>query len=390
MTQPRREVLRRSALLASLSLAPRRLLGASPAPTQPYAPGRTLVDIVSLGDAESAAGKITPRDFFEFVQSGVADERTLRWNTERFQEIMLRPRMLADVSALDTTVRLFGATLPAPILLAPTSSNRILHPEGELAVARGADRTGTAYVLSTLSNTPIEQVASATKAPLWFQVYPRPELAHTKDMMRRAEAAGARAHCITVDSPVPGARNREERAGFRLPPELGYPHLTSRFEPGRFSLERVVPIRLVWAEVAELIAHAKVPVLLKGIMTPEDATEALKIGAAGIIVSNHGGRALDTVPATIDVLPGIADTVAGCAPVLMDGGIRRGTDIVKALALGAQAVLIGRPYLHGLTLAGADGVAHIQRLLLRELRMALALLGCTNLAAVTRNVIWRR
>lgn len=386
----RRTFLRRSALIAGLSLVPGRLALATPAPTEPLTASPKLEDIITLADAEEAARLVTPADFFDFIQGGAGDEITLRWNQERYRDIRLHPRVLADLGSLDTKTTLFGCAMPCPVLFAPTSSNRILHPEGELAVARGASITGTTYVLSTLANTAVEQVAQATQSPLWFQIYVQYDLALTKDLMRRAEAADAKVFCLTVDSPVPGARSREEKAGFKLPPGVELPHIVRRRGPGRFTLDRVVPDRLVWSEVEQLIAHARIPVLLKGIMSSEDADIAVKIGAAGIIVSNHGGRQLDTVPATIEVLPEIVAAVAGRIPVLIDGGVRRGTDVVKALALGAQAVLIGRPYLHGLAAGGAEGVAHVQRILLREFRMALALLGCKDLAAITPAVIWKR
>jgi 4-hydroxymandelate oxidase len=385
----RRSFLRHSALLAGLSLLPGRLAQASSAPTEPLTPAPKLEDIITLADAEEAARKVTREDFFAFIQGGAGDEITLRWNQEKFRDIRLDPRVLVDLGNLNTNLTLFGCAMPCPILFAPTSSNRILHTEGELAVARGASLTGTTYVLSTLSNTAVEKVAQATQSPLWFQIYVQYDLDLTKDLMRRAEAAGAKAFCLTVDSPVPGARSREEKAKFKLPPGVELPHLVRRRGPGRFTLDRIVPDRLVWSEVEQLIAHAKIPVLLKGIMSPVDADIAVKIGAAGILVSNHGGRQLDTVPATIEVLPEIVAVVAGRVPVLIDGGVRRGTDVVKALALGAQAVLIGRPYLHGLAAGGAEGVAHVQRILLREFRMALALLGCKDLAAITPAVIWK-
>ncbi len=386
----RRTFLRHSALLAGLTLVPGQLARASAAPTEPLTAHPKLEDIITLADAEEAARQVTPADFFDFIQGGAGDEITLRWNQEKYRDIRLHPRVLTDLGTLDTKTTLFGGDMPCPILFAPTSSNRILHPDGELAVARGASQTGTTYVLSTLANTAVEKVAQATQSPLWFQIYVQYDLELTKDLMRRAEAAGARAFCLTVDAPVPGARSREEKAKFKLPPGVELPHLVRRRGPGRFTLDRVVPDRLVWSEVEQLIAHAKIPVLLKGILCAEDAEIAVKAGAAGIVVSNHGGRQLDTVPATIEVLPEIAATVAGRIPVLVDGGVRRGTDVVKALALGAQAVLIGRPYLHGLAAGGAEGVAHVQRILLREFRMALALLGCKDLAAVTPAVIWRR
>jgi len=385
----RRRFLHQSALLIGGAFAVRSPSAlATPAADAPPQPGITLDDIVTLADAEAAAAKITPESAFAFVQGGAADEITLRWNQERYREIRLRPRVLRDVPALDTSTTLFGSTMAAPILFAPTSSNRVFHPEGELAVARGASSTGTTYVLSTLSNTAVEEVSRATTHPLWFQVYVQPEMELSHELVRRAEEAGARVICLTVDAPVPGARSREEKARFRLPPGLQLPHLVKRRGPGLYTLDRVVPIRFVWDDVAQIIARARVPVLLKGIMCAEDALLAVQLGAAGLIVSNHGGRQLDTAPATIEVLPEIAAAVAGRVPLLIDGGVRRGTDIVKALALGASAVLIGRPYLHGLAAGGADGVAHVQRILLRELRMAMALLGCRNLAALDRSVLW--
>jgi 4-hydroxymandelate oxidase len=384
----RRAFLHRSALLAGLSLVPGQLAHASAAPATPLNANPKLEDIVTLADAEEAARAVTPGDFFDFIQGGAGDEITLRWNQEKYREIRLRPRVLADLGQLDTRTRLFGSDMACPILFAPTSSNRILHPEGELAVARAASTTGTTYVLSTLANTAVEEVVKATQSPLWFQVYVQTDLELTKDLMRRAEAAGARAFCVTVDAPVPGARSREERAKFKLPPGVELPHIARRREPGQFTLDRMVPIRFTWPDVEQLIAHARMPVLLKGILTPEDAQIAMKAGAAGIIVSNHGGRQLDTVPSTIEALSGIVAAVEDRVPVLIDGGIRRGTDVVKALALGAKAVLIGRPYLHGLASGGTDGVTHVQKILLREFRMALALLGCKDLAAVNRSVLW--
>jgi 4-hydroxymandelate oxidase len=386
----RRTFFRHSALLAGLAFAPGSLARATPAPVEPLTANPKLDDIITLADAEEAARLVIPDDFFSFIQGGAADEITLRWNQEKYRDIRLLPRVLADLGTLDTKTTLFGCAMPCPILFAPTSSNRILHPEGELAVARGASLTGTTYVLSTLSNTPVEKVAQATQSPLWFQVYVQPDLETTKDLMRRAEAAGARAFCITVDAPVPGARSREEKSRFKLPSGLELPHIVRRREPRRFTLDRVLPDKFVWSDAEQLIAHAKIPVLLKGIMSAEDAAIAVKIGAAGIVVSNHGGRQLDTVPATIEVLPEVVAAVAGRIPVLVDGGVRRGTDVVKALAFGAQAVLIGRPYLHGLAAGGAEGVAHVQRILLREFRMALALLGCKDLGAITPAMIWRR
>lgn len=385
-SNPRRDFLRQAALLAGGALTARAL----PASADTVATARPLDELVTLDDAEIAAESVIPADAFAFLQGGAGDELTLRWNQERYREIRLHPRVLRDVSSLDTSTTLLGCVMSAPLLFAPTASNRVFHPEGEVAVARAANSTGTTYVLSTLSTTPVEEVARVTAHPLWFQVYVQPELTLTLELISRAEAAGARVICLTVDAPVPGARSREERARFRRPPGMTLPHIKKSHGVGLFTLDRVVPIQFVWDDVSKIIAHARVPVVLKGILHPDDAAIAVSLGAAGIIVSNHGGRQLDTVPATIEALPRVVDAVAGRTPILVDGGVRRGTDIVKALALGASAVLIGRPYIHGLAVGGTDGVAHVQRILLRELRMAMALLGCRNLTAIDRSVLWPR
>jgi 4-hydroxymandelate oxidase len=383
----RRGFLQGAACLAGLSLLRSQSKASSPAAI-PAAQASALADIMALADAEKMAERILPASYFAYLQGGAGDEFTLRWNQEKFQQIRLNPQVLADLGSLDTSQELLGSKMPCPVLFAPTASSGLFHPEGEIAVAKGASATETTYVLSTLSGTRVEDVAAATRSPLWFQIYLQPDLELTKDLMRRAEAAGSKVLCLTVDSPVPGIRNREERARFQRPAHIGLPHIVRRREPGMYTLDRVIPIRLVWPDIEELIAYAKVPVVLKGIMNASDAEKAIGAGAAGVIVSNHGGRNLDTLPATIEVLPRVAEQVAGRVPVLMDGGVRRGTDIVKALAYGANAVLIGRPYIHGLTVGGAEGVAHIQRILLRELRMAMAILGCKDLAAINRSVIW--
>lgn len=335
------------------------------------------------------ARSLLPANVFAYISGGAADELTLRWNRERFDSIRLNPRVLVDLGDLDTTATLLGRSLPMPLLFAPTASNCIAHPEGELAVARSAGATGTTYILSTGATTAIEDVIKASAQPVWFQLYIQTDRPFTENLVRRAEAAGAEALCITVDAPVPGARNRSERARFALPPGLTEPMLQGvRQRDSVVTLDEVTPARIVWRDIEALISFSKLPVFLKGIMHPADADQAVKLGAAGIIVSNHGGRNLDTLPATIEVLPAVVAAVGGRVPVLMDGGIRRGTDIVKAIAHGATAVLIGRPYLYGLAAGGAEGVTHVQKILRKELRMAMALLGLRNLAAINRSVLW--
>ncbi len=358
---------------------------ASPAPSE-----TDLTALLSLHDIEDEARRRMPRAAYEYVASGAGDELTLRWNAERYRELRLRPSVLRDVSQLDTALTLFGQRLSLPVLLAPAANQKLAHPEGELATARGADQAGVAMVLSSGANTDIHDVARATKQALFFQLYVQHDRGLTEDIVRHAEAAGSRALFITVDSPVEAARNRETRAGMRLPAGLGHPNYRGRPRPPRFiaNLDEVRPQKLDWELMEWLCSISRTPVVLKGIMTPEDAEQAVKIGAGGMVVSNHGGRALDSVPATIDALPAVAERVAGRIPVLVDGGIRRGTDVLKALASGATATMIGRPYVYGLGVGGAAGVAHVCKILRMEFSAALALAGRRSLAGLDRTVLW--
>jgi 4-hydroxymandelate oxidase len=344
---------------------------------------------VCLRDFEPLAKAKMSAMGWDYINSGAADEHTLRWNEEAYQRIRLKPRVLVDVSKLDTRVVLFGHEHSFPILLAPTASQKLTHPDGELATVRGAGAADTTMVLSSFSNTSLEDVAAVAKSPLWFQIYAQPDHGYTRDLIRRAEAAGYRAICLTVDTPISGARDRETRANVTLPP---LPNLTG-FKGGvRLDalaiFSNVFDASLNWKDVEQLCSLVKIPLLLKGVLNPDDADRAVKTGVAGIIVSNHGGRNLDTAPATIDALPHVAEKVGGRVPVLVDGGIRRGTDVLKALALGANAVLIGRPYLYGLGAAGEAGVTKVVNILQRELQMAMALTGRTTIGSIDRSVLW--
>jgi 4-hydroxymandelate oxidase len=347
----------------------------------------SMTQPVSLDDFEQLARERLPHMAREFLVGGAADEITLRWNRESFDRIKLRPRVLDDVANIDTSVTLFGRTMPHPILLAPVAYQRLFHADGEVETARGAGAAEAIYVVSTATTTAIEEIAKAATSPLWLQLYLQKDRGATHELIARAEAAGVQALCFTVDTPVVGTRNRQQRAHFKLPTELATPHLdaTNRERLTVTSNERE-PV--TWRDVAMVQSVARVPVLLKGIMTGDDAARAVDHGAAGILVSNHGARNLDTIPATIDALPEVAASVAGRVPILLDGGIRRGTDIVKAIALGASAVLIGRPYVYGLAVDGADGVAEVVSILRQELETAMALLGRRSLSAVDKNVIW--
>jgi 4-hydroxymandelate oxidase len=238
--------------------------------------------------------------------------------------------------------------------------------------------------VSSFSTATVEDIAGSTKSPLWFQLYVQPDRGFTRDLVRRVEAAGYQALCLTVDTPSIGARDRMARAGFAVPPGIVEENLRRPGGPAPALLDP----SLTWKDVEWLRSFARVPVLVKGVLNPEDAVRGVQSGVAGIIVSNHGARNLDTVPATIQALPRVVERVAGRIPVLVDGGIRRGTDVLKALALGANAVLIGRPYLYGLAVGGAEGVTRVVEILRSELEMAMALTGRPTIARIDRSVLW--
>jgi 4-hydroxymandelate oxidase len=341
--------------------------------------------VVCLTDFEGAARALLPEMAFDYVSGGAADELTLRWNTEAFQRIRLRPRILAGVQGTDTRTTLLGNALPCPILLAPTSYHRLMHPDGEIATARGAAAVGVPYVVSTATTTPLDAIAKAADGPRWFQLYPLSDRERTRDLVATAEAAGCRAVMLTVDTPIAGVRNREQRAGVRLPPGVTAPYFHHVVDATNV---RTTFAPLTWRDVSWLQSITPLPVLLKGVITGDDAGRAADEGASGVVVSNHGARNLDTLPATVDALPEVVDAVRGRIPILLDGGVRRGTDVLKAIALGASAVMIGRPYLYALAVAGAAGVTAVLEILRTELEAALALTGRPNLAAVDRGVLW--
>jgi 4-hydroxymandelate oxidase len=354
--------------------------------------------LASVSDFERAARERMSAMAWEYVSGGAGDEQTLAWNSSAYTDIRLRSRVLVDVSRLDTSVQLFGRTLPHPILLAPTAYHKLVHPDGESETARGAEAAESTMIVSSFATERIDHVARAVPgASLWFQLYVQPDRGFTQALVQRAEAAGCQALCLTVDTPVLGARHRETRIGFQLPAGMSRANLESLSSATASSAHRppegaiyseVLEPRLTWRDVAWLRSIAKVPVLLKGVLDADDARQAADAGVDGLIVSNHGARNLDTVPATVTALPRVAEAVAGRMPILLDGGIRRGTDVLKALALGATAVAIGRPYLYGLAVDGSAGVRRIVQILRTEFEMAMALTGRTSLAALDKSVLW--
>lgn len=354
-------------------------------------------DWVNLFELEERAlARLGPvaRDYYA---AGAEDGVTLRRNRAAFEELSLAYRVLVDVAERDLAVELLGRRIALPVLAAPTAFQRMAHPEGERAAARAAGEAGTVFVLSTLSNTSIEDVARAATGPLWFQLYVYRDREATRDLVRRAEEAGCEALVLTVDAPIWGRREPDIRNRFALPADLRVENLTAagmQDLPAEATgsglaayIASFLDPSLTWADLEWLCGVARVPVLVKGIVRADDAGRALGHGAAGVVVSNHGGRQLDTAPATIEVLPEIAAAVDGRGALLLDGGVRRGTDVVKALALGADAVLVGRPVLWGLAVGGAEGVARMFAALRHELDVALGLCGARSPAELRPDLV---
>lgn len=332
-----------------------------------------------------AEEKLDPAAYGYFA-GGAGDEVTLRENVAAYGRLVLRPRVLADVSGVSTAATVLGHGLSMPLLVAPVAFQRLAHPEGEVAAARAAASAGTIYCLSTVATA---APAEITEGVRFFQLYVFKDRGFTRALIERAVEAGFSAILLTADTPHLGRRERDHRTGFRVPAELvpslaGHDLLTPEQTFASMADD------LSWRDVAELASISGLPVLVKGVLTSEDALLACESGAAGVVVSNHGGRQLDGVPATIEALPEVVEAVGGRVPVLLDGGIRRGTDVVKALALGADAVLAGRPFIWGLAVDGEAGVRAVLSLLQSELRLALALLGCRSPAEVTSAHVSRR
>jgi 4-hydroxymandelate oxidase len=341
--------------------------------------------LLNLLELESAAKPHLTKLAFDYYVGGANDELTVLENRQAFARLALQYRVLRAIQPRDLSLELFGQRLSLPVLLAPTAFHKLAHPDGECATAQGAISADTVMVLSTSSSTSLEDVrASQPNLKLWFQLYLFQDLEVSLDVVRRAEAVGAKALVLTVDTPILGRRERDIRNRFTLPDGVemaNFHHTLPPSDGSSLSAHASQNFKpdLSLHDLSWLRQHTTLPIVVKGICHPEDALLALEHGANGIWVSNHGGRQLDTAPATISVLPRVADAVAGRAQIVLDGGVRRGTDVVKALALGANAVAIGRPLLWSLAIGGADGVAQTLELLRAEIDSALALCGYNNL-----------
>lgn len=326
---------------------------------------------VTVDDYEPIARERLPRDVYDFYAGGAGDEWTLAENRRAFERWSLRPRYLRGAGLPDPSTSILGVPISFPVLVAPWAFQRLAHPDGEIATARAAAAAGTAMVVSSTTIEYLEDVAAASDGPKWWQLYVFDDRGFTSEMLRRVVDAGYGAVCLTVDFPVSGLRHRDTRNGFVLP--LGMPESALTFDP-----------LLSWDDIGWVRERTPgLPLLVKGILTAEDAELAVAAGVDAIVVSNHGGRQLDGAPAGITALPEVVEAAAGRVPVLVDGGVRRGTDILKALALGAAAVMVARPLIWGLAVDGEAGVSHVLALLRAEFENAMALTGCRTVAEIT-------
>jgi 4-hydroxymandelate oxidase len=353
---------------------------------------------VAVEEYESLARERMPADVWDYLTGGSGAERTLAANRAAFDRWALRPRGLVDVSRCDLTTTLLGAGLAAPIGVAPMAYHRLADPEGEVATARAAGDAGALFVASLFASRSVEEIAAVSHGPLWFQLYWLRERGVLRDLLRRTESAGYRAIVLTIDVPKVGRRLRDLRRSFTVPPDVIAANIDPSVMAGthqrragvsaieQHSREQIDPTAS-WPDLSWLREQTSLPVVLKGVLTAEDARLAVDHGAGGIIVSNHGGRQLDGAVTGLDALPEVVAAVDGRCPVLVDGGVRTGVDILKALALGADAVLVGRPVLWGLAHAGADGARSVLDLLIAELEDAMALSGRPRLADIDPTLV---
>ena len=353
-----------------------------------------MAEPVNIDDLERLAAERLEPGPYGYFAGGAGDERTLRRNAEAFEGWELRPRVLVDVSEVSTGATVLGTELGMPILVAPVAFQLLAHPDGEAGMARAAAAAGTALCLSSLTSTrPAAVAEAAPDGRRWMQVYLFRDRAVTRTLVEEAAESGYEALLLTVDAPYAGRRERDLRTEFEVPAEIRAPAIEGAV--GHQSLTPAEVFELVdpsitWEDLEQLCGEFDLPILVKGLITGEDAALAVEHGAAGVVVSNHGGRQLDNAPATIDVLPEVVDAVDGRIPVLLDGGVRRGTDVAVALAIGAEAVLVGRPALWGLACDGEAGARRALEMLADELRLALALLGAQSPSDLTRDHVQRR
>jgi 4-hydroxymandelate oxidase len=354
--------------------------------------------LVNVQDLEPAARAVLPGPVYDYFAGGSEDEATIAANREAFQRWRFRYHVLETTAVPDTRCSLLGQTFSMPVHLAPTATQRLAHPDGELGAARAAAAAGVIYCLSTLASTSLEELAASSQGQRWFQLYIFKDRSISTDLLDRAASSGYAAVIVTVDSPLAGRRERDIRNTFALPEHIGFRNLTDALANaasatiGGSALARSFSLlmdpALTWKDLEWLVGRSRIPVLVKGLVRSDDALRAVAAGAAGIIVSNHGGRQLDYAIASLDALPEVVQAVGSSVPVLVDGGIRRGTDVLKAVALGANGVFIGRPLLWALALGGEKAVVRLLELLHVETVTSMMLLGAKSLADLTPDLLW--
>ncbi len=352
---------------------------------------------INLHEVEALARAALPPQTWDYYAGGANDEVSLGWNRRGFDDVALRPRVLVDVARRDLSTTLLGHSVPVPIVVAPMAFQRLAHRDGELGMARAAAALGVPMAVSTFATFSLEEIRAGSSGPLWFQLYVHQDRSITRELVVRAAAAGYQALVLTVDVPEIGRRERDERNGFRLSPELRVANFTA---PASTPLQGgaegsglaafihgMRDATLSWKDLEWLQGIAPLPLVIKGVLRGDDARRAVEHGAAGVVVSNHGGRQLDSAITGLRALPEVAEAVDGRATVMMDGGIRRGTDVLKAIALGAAAVMVGRPVLWGLAVDGEAGARRVLELLTAEVDLAMALAGAPSLAHITRDLV---
>ena len=364
--------------------------------------GERLPDIATaafdMAEVEQLARELLPVEIYDFFAGGADDELTLHENVSAWNRLRLRPHTMRDVSVVDTSTEVLGSHVSAPIMVAPISFQKLAHPDGEAATAEGATRANSIMVVSTRTTVPLDQVSAvAPNAPRWFQLYILKDRGWTEEMVGRATALGYRALVLTVDAPIVGRRRRDENNSFVLSDRIRPAHLPAVSSPDSdvglapdlysFGASTEHDPSVVPGDIAWLKELSRLPVVVKGLLRSDDAKECVDAGASGIAVSNHGGRQLDSVVPTAEALPEIVEAVGDRAEVYVDGGIRSGTDVLKAVALGATATMIGRPALWGLTIDGANGVARVLRGLGRQLEVAMALCGARQIEDLTPDLV---